>query len=97
MLTFNLKKEWFEKIKTGEKTSEFRRDTEYWAKRIGPLKRGDTIRFACGYPKNSAKEKFLLARFKAAYWHGNGMHTDLKVDEPVLEVKFDLIKEDDKQ
>ena len=30
MLTFNLKKEWFEKIKRGEKTHEYREVKEYW-------------------------------------------------------------------
>lgn len=35
MLTFNLKKEWFEKIKSGEKTHEYREVKPYWFKRIG--------------------------------------------------------------
>ena len=30
MLTFNLKKEWFEKIKSGEKTHEYREVKPYW-------------------------------------------------------------------
>lgn len=34
MLTFNLKKEWFEKIKSGEKTHEYREVKEYWVNRI---------------------------------------------------------------
>lgn len=34
MLTFNLKKEWFEKIKSGEKTHEYRECKPYWQKRI---------------------------------------------------------------
>lgn len=34
MLTFNLKKEWFEKIKSGEKTHEYRVFSSYWVKRI---------------------------------------------------------------
>ncbi len=34
MLTFNLKKEWFEKIKSGEKTHEYREVKDYWTKRI---------------------------------------------------------------
>lgn len=34
MLTFNLKKEWFEKIKSGEKTHEYREVKLYWMKRI---------------------------------------------------------------
>jgi len=34
MLTFNLKKEWFEKIKAGEKTHEYREAKDYWDVRI---------------------------------------------------------------
>lgn len=34
MLTFNLKKEWFDKIKSGEKTHEFRVANTYWTKRL---------------------------------------------------------------
>lgn len=34
MLTFNLKKQWFDKIKSGEKTHEYRECKLYWQKRI---------------------------------------------------------------
>ncbi len=34
MLTFNLKKEWFEKIKSGEKTHEFRIVKDFWTDRF---------------------------------------------------------------
>jgi ASC-1-like (ASCH) protein len=34
MLTFNLKKEWFDKIKSGEKTHEYRIYKPYWRKRF---------------------------------------------------------------
>ena len=37
MLTFNLKKEWFDKIKSGEKTHEYREAKEYWKKRFENL------------------------------------------------------------
>lgn len=30
MLTFNVKKEWFDKIKSGEKTHEYREVKPYW-------------------------------------------------------------------
>ena len=36
MLTFNLKKEWFEKIKSGEKTHEYRVMSDYWIAKIMP-------------------------------------------------------------
>lgn len=34
MLIFSLKKEWYEKIKSGEKTVEYREAKEYWHKRF---------------------------------------------------------------
>lgn len=34
MLTFNVKKEWFEKIKSGEKTHEYREVKPYWINRL---------------------------------------------------------------
>lgn len=34
MLTFNLKKQWFDKIKSGEKTHEYREMSSYWNKRF---------------------------------------------------------------
>lgn len=34
MLTFTLKKQWFEKIKSGEKTVEYREVKPYWTKRL---------------------------------------------------------------
>lgn len=41
MLIFNLKKEWYEKIKSGEKTIEYREAKPYWSKRIfNDFKRG---------------------------------------------------------
>lgn len=34
MLTFNLKKQWYEKIRSGEKTIEYREVKPYWTKRL---------------------------------------------------------------
>ena len=34
MLIFPLKKEWYEKIKSGEKTIEYREVKPYWSKRF---------------------------------------------------------------
>ena len=39
MLIFPLKKEWYEKIKSGEKTIEYREVKPYWKKRIDTLLR----------------------------------------------------------
>lgn len=118
MLTFNLKKEWFEKIKSGEKTHEYRVMSDYWNKRItnlfkkahaivalNILRRSITdkkiselypdfeICFACGYPKKQDKEKFLKAKIVLITCNINGMYTDLKINKPVYDIEFELIKE----
>ena len=53
MLIFNLKKEWFEKIKSGEKTHEFRVMSDYWIKRIHPT-----------YYKGQIVDKYMCDFFK---------------------------------
>lgn len=97
MLTFNLKKEWFEKIKSGEKTHEYRKVNEYWGKRL--LKRyrndqlyneltccrGDLIKFVKGYTK-----EFLYARVYTIKIV-DGSNTDLAIDKPVYDIEFELI------
>ena len=50
MLTFNLKKEWFEKIKSGEKTHEYRLQTKYWTKRLSNL-----------FINHNVKRSFIIA------------------------------------
>lgn len=112
MLTFNLKKEWFDKIKSGEKTHEYREYKPYWEKRIKKilgLKNNDflyslnsisyqvkhgkmtnpIIIFVKGYnPKNGILRAKLI-NFKVT----SGMNTDLKIDKPVFDLEFELIKE----
>ena len=93
MLTFNLKKEWFEKIKSGEKTHEYREFKPYWCNRIFKEmhKHGKhfDIEFVLGYaPKNDLSKRIY------AYSMGinikNGLETDLKVDKAVFDIAFEL-------
>lgn len=98
MLTFNVKKEWFEKIKSGEKTHEYRRMTPYWRARIYNAIEKDKdfslqCKFFCGYPKADDKEKILLADIIKITQHVHGLDTDLKIYEPVFDIEFELIKE----
>ena len=112
MLTFNLKKEWFEKIKSGEKTHEYREYKPYWEKRIKKelgLRNEDflyslnsipyqvkyrkmthpKIQFVKGYnPKNGILFA-ILTDIKIT----SGLNTDLKIDKPVYDIEFELIKE----
>jgi hypothetical protein len=62
-LVLHLKKQYFEQIKRGQKTMEFRLKTPYWHKRLVGRKY-DTIRLLCGYPKADDKENQIICRFK---------------------------------
>lgn len=65
ILHLNLKKEWFDKIKSGEKIHEFREYKEYWTKRLcdkNTFKKYDVIEFKNGYQKNAPT---IIAEFKS--------------------------------
>ncbi len=105
MLTFNLKKEWFEKIKSGAKTHEYRIANDYWRKRMSRYTFNELIQkgtnkkmplgdicFCLGYPRKDDKDKRLKAYMMS--WHIiNGKNTDLKVDKDVFDIEFQLIDE----
>lgn len=57
-LTLNLKREYFEQIKSGIKTEEYRLCTPYWQKRLEG-KTFDKILIKLGYPKNDEVEKIM--------------------------------------
>ena len=102
MLTFNLKKEWFEKIKSGEKTHEYREAKDYWFKRLFlyshilfrqtaiPL-HSECI-FCCGYPAKCDFSKRLKAKIKCIHIR-NGLETDLNIDKDIFDIEFELIKD----
>lgn len=58
ILTLNLKREYFEQIKSGIKIEEYRLCTPYWQKRLEG-KTFDKIIIKLGYPKNSEVEKTM--------------------------------------
>lgn len=91
MLTFNLKKEWFEKIKSGEKTHEYRLYTDYWGNRLLYRKLPCHCVFACGYPAKNDKTRRLKAIIQNVSAIESGKNTDLKVDVPVLDIEFKLL------
>ena len=91
MLTFNVKKEWFEKIKSGEKTHEYRVYKPYWEKRLCKRMDDYTICIACGYPKKDDKQRRLYAKMTRVFYLKNGLETDLKTDKPVYDIEFELI------
>lgn len=58
ILTLNLKREYFEQIKSGIKTEEYRLCTPYWQKRLEG-KTFDKVIIKLGYPKNDEIEKIM--------------------------------------
>lgn len=105
MLTFNIKKQWFNKIKSGEKTHEYRLKNYYWFHRLFrywydyqnnlPFLKGDDVRFCLGYPSKSDTDKWLYGKIKTVTII-NGKNTDLAIDKDVFDIEFELI-EDTKQ
>ena len=108
MLTFNLKKQWFDKIKSGEKTHEYRECKPYWDKRlmwrVKSFENNEIARRLI--QKNIA---CLPCRFKCGYpsfndkdkiLYGciknitiiNGKNTDLAIDKDVYDIEFELVK-----
>ena len=83
-MNFNLKKEWFEKIKRGEKTHEYRLFKPYWNVRISKLKKGDIITFCKGYPKLTAVVENVDIEI--------GLKTDLKILDYVWDIEFRLLR-----
>lgn len=62
-LHLNLKGEYFDQIKSGEKTFEFRERTPYWYKRL-ENREYDNIYIKRGYPKKDDKENIIIRPWK---------------------------------
>lgn len=69
MLTFNLKKEWFDKIKSGEKTHEYREVKYSWTTRL--------VKEFYG-PANAKQHRVSIEHFltmlRAGFVHSSGNH-----------------------
>ena len=98
MLTFNLKKEWFEKIKSGEKTHEYREHSLYWAKRISNaiVKNKEKFPIPCcfklGYPPRQDKSRILYGNIIRIKNLKSGINTDLKTTNRVFDIEFELTR-----
>lgn len=93
MLTFILKKKWYEKIKSGEKTMEYREFTEYWKTRVynalislAPNEKPICI-LRLGYTKQYMTAKISEIDIV------NGKETDLHIDSQVYAFHLSEIKE----
>ena len=96
MLVFNLKKEWYNKIKNGTKTTEYREIKPYWTKRF--ITAGCKPQQGGGFDCAGLRCQFKLG-YTAETLHAlikdirivNGLETDLKIDEPVYAINFKLL------
>lgn len=88
MLIFPLKKEWYEKIKSGEKTIEYREVKLYWSKRLNQ---------DCMFPWNCKlrlgyTKKYMTAKITRIEVV-DGKNTDLAIDKPVYAIHLADVKE----
>lgn len=104
MLIFPLKKEWYEKIKSGEKTIEYREVKPYWTKRLNAknglnetflsllkLSGGEICNLACKL-RLGYTNKYLFARITEIEIV-DGKDTDLHIDKPVYAIHLSNIRE----
>lgn len=68
-LHLNLKKEYFDAIKSGEKLFEYRLNTKRWRHMIEDRKY-DCVLFKCGYPKRDDESRII-----ARTWEGFELQT----------------------
>jgi hypothetical protein len=87
ILTLVLKKEWFDKIKNGEKNIEYREVKPFWNKRLN--KKFKTIKFKNGYRKDAP---VLIADFDFITIV-DGINTDLKHNGYVYAIIFNNVRE----
>lgn len=105
MLIFPLKKEWYEKIRSGEKTVEYREVKPYWKKRIfkefdidvdGFHEIGDAlimVNFKHPVKLRLGYTKRYLTAFANKLEIVDGKDTDLHIDKPVYAIHLEEIKE----
>ena len=61
-LHLNIKKKYFDEIKNGIKTEEYRKVCPFWNKRLKD-KKFDRVLIKLGYPKNNDKDRILCFKF----------------------------------
>lgn len=88
MLIFPLKKEWYDKIKSGEKTVEYREVKPYWMKRLNQ---------DCMFPWNCKlclgyTSQYMIAKI-IKIEIVNGKDTDLHIAKPVYAIHLADVKE----
>lgn len=101
MLTFNLKKQWYKKIRSGEKTIEYRKVKPYWTKRLGNINDGSAafvwVQFASAdRPKCILRLGYTKRHMTAEVTEieiVDGKDTDLHIDKPVYAIHLANVRE----
>ena len=105
MLIFPLKKEWYEKIKRGEKTIEFREVKPYWTQRL--LKNAHNCELMVGNYVLLKKGACVPCKLRLGYTSKymtaiitridmvDGKDTDLHIDKPVYAIHLADVREVD--
>lgn len=99
MLNFILKKKWYEKIKSGEKTIEYREVKPYWSKRLfgkdyvqegyllPPIMTKNHCKLRFGYTNQYMTAKIMKIEIV------DGKNTDLNIDKPVYAIQLSDVQE----
>ena len=94
MLTFNLKKEWYDKIRSGQKTVEYREVKKFWGTRLLNAKLGELFSkkavpciLRLGYTKHHMTA--VIKKIEIV----NGKDTDLHINSPVYAIHLADIQE----
>lgn len=104
MLIFTLKKEWYNKIATGQKSIEYREVKPYWTKRlqkeIGPgflggkfikIWFGDNVRPTCYLQLGYNPDTRMIAKIKEIMIV-DGKTTDLAIHRPVYAIHLENVE-----
>ena len=88
---------WFEEIKSGRKTHEYRKATPFWKKRLWDseqlfenvvghnFKPYKFVEFQKAYRKNPERMTFTIKKIDWLPW---GLKTDLHCNEPVFDIEL---------
>lgn len=108
MLTFNLKSNWYEKFRSGEKHIEFRGVKKYWIRRVMNLIEKNSafskagvinivIEFETSVPcilrRGYLSTEYMTARIDGIELMPTGIDTDLAVEDPVFAFYLSDIQE----
>ena len=85
ILKLVLKDIWFEKIKAGIKTHEYREYKDFWIRRLSSPNKYSYVEFQKAYRKNPERMKFKIKSIKVL---DAKSVNDLGIDAPVFDIEL---------